>query len=45
MLDGTSLKIRLEGMTADLAFTANVKGDALEMTDPDGETTRYQRIS
>ncbi len=44
-LDGTSLKIRLEGVTDELVFTAVVKGDALEMTGPDGETTRYQKIS
>lgn len=44
-LDGSKLKIRLAGGSDDLSFTAVVKGDTLEMTGPDGQTTRYERVS
>ncbi len=44
-LEGAKLTIHLEGVPEALAFTATVKGDQLEMTDPDGATTRYERIS
>ncbi|MEP6809370.1 MAG: DUF5640 domain-containing protein [Chthoniobacterales bacterium] len=42
-LEGSKLKIRLQGMTDDLSFTAVVKGNTLEMTDPDGAKTSYER--
>lgn len=42
-LDGAKLKIRLEGLPDELSFSAVVKADALEMTDPDGQVTRYRR--
>ncbi|MEO5722686.1 MAG: DUF5640 domain-containing protein [Chthoniobacterales bacterium] len=44
-LDGSKLKIQLEGVPDALSFSAVVNGDKLEMTDPDGQTTRYERIS
>jgi hypothetical protein len=44
-LTGSKLTIRLEGVPAALSFSAVVNGDKLEMTGPDGETTRYERIS
>lgn len=44
-LEGSKLKIKLDGVPDELAFTAEIKGDALEMTAPDGETTRYERVS
>lgn len=44
-LDGSKLKINLDGVPDALSFTAAVKGDTLEMTGPDGQTTRYERVS
>ena len=43
-LEGAKLKIRLEGVPDELSFSAVIKTDALEMTGPDGQTTRYERI-
>ena len=43
-LDGVKLKIRLEGVADELSFTALLRGDTLEMTGPDGEATRYERV-
>ena len=42
-LEGTKLKIKLEGLSDELSFTALIKTDSLEMTDPDGQVTRYQK--
>lgn len=44
-LAGSKLKINLDGVPETLLFTVALKGDTLEMTGPDGETTRYGRIS
>ena len=44
-LDGSKLKIRLDGLPEEISFTAALKGDTLEMTGPDGQQTRYQRVS
>ncbi len=44
-LEGSKLKINLEGVPDALSFTAVVNKDTLEMTGPDGETTRYERVS
>ena len=44
-LEGTKLKIRLEGVPDELSFSAVIKGDKLEMTGPDGQMVRYDRIS
>ncbi|MEP6822842.1 MAG: hypothetical protein ABI946_10880 [Chthoniobacterales bacterium] len=44
-LDGSKLKIDLDGVPDHLSFTAVIKGDTLEMTGPDGSTTRYERAS
>ena len=44
-LAGVKLQIRLDGVPDELSFSAVVKGDTLEMTGPDGETTRYERVS
>ena len=45
IFDGAKLKIRLEGVPDELNFSAVFKGAALEMTGPDGQMTRYERIS
>ncbi len=44
-LEGTKLKVNLDGVADELVFTALVKGDTLEMTGPDGQTTKYERAS
>ena len=44
-LDGSKLKIHLDGVPGALSFSAVVKGDSLEMTGPDGQTTRYEKVS
>lgn len=44
-LDGAKLKINLDGVPDSLSFSAVVKANQLEMTDPDGQTTRYERVS
>jgi len=43
-LEGAKLKITLEGLADELSFTATIKADALEMTDRDGQVTRYRRV-
>ncbi len=42
-LEGSKLKIRLQGMTEDIFFTALLHGNTLELTDPDGVKTSYER--
>jgi hypothetical protein len=44
-LEGAKLKIRLEGVPDELSLSAVFKGDALEMTGPDGQMTRYEKIA
>ncbi len=44
-LDGARLKVRLEGVAEELAFNVVIKGDMLEMTDSEGNTTKYRRAS
>ena len=44
-LDGLKLKIKLDGVPDELSFSAVVKGDTLEMTGPDGQATRHERVS
>jgi len=41
-LDGVKLQITLEGVD-ELSFSAAIKPDALELTDPDGQVTHYRR--
>ena len=43
-LDGTKLKIRLDGVPNELSFTAAIKDNKLEMTGPDGQMSRYDRV-
>ena len=43
-LEGTSLKITLEGVPEELLFAASIKNDTLEMRDPDGQVTEYRRV-
>ncbi len=43
-LDGAQLKVRLDGVPDELAFTFAIKGDQLEMTDAEGHTTKYRRV-
>ncbi|HEX8280653.1 MAG TPA: hypothetical protein VF551_04700 [Chthoniobacterales bacterium] len=43
-LDGSKLKINLEGVPDELSFAASVKTDELETTDPDGQVTRFRRV-
>ena len=42
-LDGTTLKLNLDGVD-ELTFPVKLGADALEMTDPEGTVTRYERI-
>ena len=42
-LDGGKLKINLDGLANELSFPVTIKADTLEMIDPDGHMTRYQR--
>jgi hypothetical protein len=44
-MDGSTLKINLDGVPDELSFTAAVKDGKLEMTGPDGILTRYERAS
>jgi hypothetical protein len=39
------LKIDLDGVADQLSFPVAIAADKLEMTDPDGKITHYQRIS
>lgn len=43
-LEGTKLKIKLEGVPEELTFSAAIKNDALEMKDRDGQVTHYRRV-
>jgi hypothetical protein len=43
-LEGTRLKITLEGLPKELLFVASIKDDALEIKDPDGQITEYRRL-
>lgn len=43
--EGSKLKINLDGVPDELSFNAVIKGHSLEMTEPDGQTTRYERVS
>jgi hypothetical protein len=45
LFDGAKLEIRLEGVAEELVFSVALKGNSLEMTGPDGEKTRYERVS
>ena len=42
-LEGGKLKINLQGVDEEIVFNATVRADALEMTDADGNVTRYQK--
>ena len=42
MSDG-KLKLNLDGVPDELSFPVTIKGDTLDMVDPDGHMTRYQR--
>jgi hypothetical protein len=44
-LTGDTLKINLQGVPDELSFPVTIKADALDMVDPDGRLTRYQRQS
>jgi hypothetical protein len=43
-LDASQLKVRLDGVPEELAFTVVIKDDLLEMRDSEGSTTKYHRI-
>ena len=43
-MEGTKLKIRLDGVANELSFTAAIKNNKLEMTGPDGQMSRYDRV-
>lgn len=43
LFDGTHLKIHIDGVADELTFSAKIQNDTLEMTDRDGQSTRYQR--
>ena len=42
-LTGDKLKINLDGVADQLSFPVTIKAESLEMVDPDGVMTRYQR--
>lgn len=44
LLVGTKLTINLEGVPDPLAFSAAIRDNALEMTDPEKQTTTYRRL-
>lgn len=44
-LQDKQLKIKLEGVMDELSFPVAISAEKLEMTDPDGKVTSYQRIS
>ena len=44
LFDGAKLKINLDGVPDELSFSAVVKNDGLEMTDAEGQVTRYRRV-
>lgn len=43
-LDGSRLKVRLKGVPEELAFTVVITSDLIEMTDSEGNTTKYRRV-
>lgn len=43
LLVGTKLTIHLEGVPEALNFSAAIRDDTLEMTDPERQTTKYRR--
>ena len=42
-LAGGTLKINLDGVPDELSFPVTIKAESLDMVDPDGHMTRYQR--
>ena len=42
-LAGGKLKINLQGVPDELSFPVTIKADTLDMIDPEGQMTRYQR--
>ena len=42
-LNGDKLKLKLDGVPDDLTFPVTIKAETLDMVDPDGNMTRYQR--
>ena len=44
-LEAGKLKVKLDGIADELSFSAVVKADALELTDAEGQVTRYQKAS
>jgi hypothetical protein len=43
-LEGATLKVKLEGVPEELAFSASIQNETLEMKDPDGQVTEYRRV-
>lgn len=43
-LSGSKLTINLAGVADELSFPVVIKPDTLEMTDPEGHVTRYQKV-
>lgn len=43
-LEGETLKVKLDGVADELAFTISLTQDTLEMKYPDGQATIYQRV-
>jgi len=43
-LEGAKLRIKLDGVPDELSFSASIKNEMLEMTDRDGQATRYRRV-
>ena len=43
-LEKGTLKINLDAVADELSFPVKITADTLEMTDPEGNVTRYRRI-
>ncbi len=43
-LTGSKLTINLTGVPDELSFPVAIKTDTLEMTDPEGHVTRYEKV-
>lgn len=44
-LQEKKLKINLEGVPDELSFPVAIGAETLEMTDPEGKITHYQRVA
>jgi len=45
VLAGDNLKINLDGVADELSFIVTVKGDRMDMKEPDGRSTHYEKLN